>query len=81
MKKSALVGVVVVLGAVWTGTAWFTGQKAEDFVNQSIATANDSLKTFSDKWGIASKVELVSFERGVFSSTARYRVKLSLIHI
>ncbi|KAG1165830.1 hypothetical protein G6F35_018549 [Rhizopus arrhizus] len=70
MKKSALVGVVVVLGAVWTGTAWYTGQKAEDFVNQSIANANDSLKTFSDKWGIASKVELVSFERGVVSSTA-----------
>ncbi|HCW20655.1 MAG TPA: DUF945 domain-containing protein, partial [Achromobacter sp.] len=78
MKKSALVGVVVVLGAVWTGTAWYTGQKAEDFVNQSITNANDSLKTLSDKWGIGSKVELVSFERGVFSSTARYRVKFTL---
>lgn len=77
MKKSALVGVVVVLGAVWTGTAWFTGQKAEDFVKQSIDTANVELKKVSDQWGIASAVELVSFERGVFSSTARYRVKFS----
>jgi len=77
MKKSALVGVVVVLGAVWTGTAWFTGQKAEDFVKQSIDNANVELKKLSDQWGIASAVELVSFERGVFSSTARYRVKFT----
>ncbi len=77
MKKSALVGVVVVLGAVWTGTAWFTGQKAEDFVKQSIDTANVELKKLNEQWGIASAVELVSFERGVFSSTARYRVKFT----
>jgi uncharacterized protein YdgA (DUF945 family) len=78
MKKSALVGVVVVLGAVWTGTAWYTGPKAEAFVNQSIGDANVELKKFSDQWGIASTVELMSFERGVFSSTARYRVKFTL---
>ncbi|CAB3664186.1 YdgA family protein [Achromobacter pestifer] len=78
MKKSALVGIVVALGAVWTGTAWYTGQKAEDFLNQSIANANEGLKTVNAKWGIASNVELVSFERGVFSSTARYRVKFTL---
>ena len=77
MKKSAIVGVVVVLGAAWTGTAWYTGQKAEAFVNQSIGDANVELKKFSDQWGIASNVELVSFERGVFSSTARYRVKFT----
>jgi uncharacterized protein YdgA (DUF945 family) len=40
MKKSAIVGVVVALGAVWTGTAWYTGQKAEAFVKQSIEQAN-----------------------------------------
>ncbi|MNR04908.1 hypothetical protein D3C85_1209050 [compost metagenome] len=78
MKKSALVGVVVALGAVWTGTAWYTGQKAEAFVNQSIESANVELAKAGEQWGIAAVAELVSFERGVFSSTARYRMKFTV---
>ncbi|MDF8364620.1 YdgA family protein [Achromobacter anxifer] len=77
MKKSAVVGVVVVLGAIWTGTAWYTGQKAEAFVKQSIDQANVELKKFGEKWGVTPVVELVSFDRGVFSSTERYRVKFT----
>lgn len=77
MKKSAVVGVVVALGAVWTGTAWYTGQKAEAFVKQSVEQANVELQKFGEKWGVAAVVELVSFERGVFSSTERYRVKIT----
>ncbi len=68
MKKSAIVGVVVALGAVWTGTAWYTGQKAEAFVKQSIEQANLELKKVGEKWGVTPVVELVSFDRGVFSS-------------
>ena len=78
MKKSAIVGVVVALGAVWTGTAWYTGQKAEAFVKQSIDNANVELAKVGEKWGIAAVAELVSFERGVFSSTARYRMKFTV---
>ena len=77
MKKSAVVGVVVALGAVWTGTAWYTGQKAEAFVKQSIDQANAELQKFGEKWGVTPVVELMSFERGVFSSTERYRVKFT----
>lgn len=77
MKKSAVVGVVVALGAVWTGTAWYTGQKAEAFVKQSIEQANAELQKFGEKWGVTPVVELMSFERGVFSSTERYRVKFT----
>ena len=77
MKKSAVVGVVVALGAVWTGTAWYTGQKAEAFVKQSIDQANAELQKFGEQWGVTAVVELMSFERGVFSSTERYRVKLT----
>ena len=29
MKKAAIAGIVVALGAVWTGSAWYTGKKAE----------------------------------------------------
>ncbi|WP_139284420.1 DUF945 family protein, partial [Vibrio cholerae] len=58
MKKSAVVGVVVALGAVWTGTAWYTGQKAEAFVKQSVEQANVELQKFGEKWGVAAVVEL-----------------------
>ena len=68
MKKSALVGIVVALGAVWTGTAWYTGQKAEEFVKQAIEDSNVELKKVADKWGINAVAELVSFDRGVFTS-------------
>jgi uncharacterized protein YdgA (DUF945 family) len=78
MKKSAIVGVVVALGAIWTGTAWYTGQKAEAFVKQAIEDSNVELKKFNDAWGIGTVAELVSFERGVFSSTSRYRVKFTV---
>ncbi|MFD4836408.1 YdgA family protein [Achromobacter sp. NPDC058515] len=78
MKKSALVGVVVALGAIWTGTAWYTGQKAEAFVKQMIDDSNVELKKFNDAWGIGAVAELVSFERGVFSSTSRYRIKFTV---
>ncbi|WMD19089.1 YdgA family protein [Achromobacter seleniivolatilans] len=77
MKKSAILGIVVVLGAAWTGGAWYTGQKAEDFIKNEIADGNVQLKKGFDKWGIASSMELLSFERGVFSSTAHYRVRLT----
>lgn len=70
-------GVVVALGAVWTGTAWYTGQKAEAFVKQSIEQANLELKKVGEKWGVTPVVELVSFDRGVFSSTERYRIKFT----
>lgn len=77
MKKSALVGIVVALGAVWTGTAWYTGQKAEAFVKQAIEDSNVELKKVADKWGINAVAELVSFDRGVFSSVSRYRIKFT----
>ena len=77
MKKSAIVGIVVALGAVWTGTAWYTGQKAEAFVKQTIDESNVQLKKFGEQWGISAVAELLSFERGVFSSTSRYRIKFT----
>lgn len=77
MKKSALVGIVVALGAVWTGTAWYTGQKAEEFVKQAIEDSNVELKKVADKWGINAVAELVSFDRGIFTSVSRYRIKFT----
>ncbi|KOF54284.1 MULTISPECIES: YdgA family protein [unclassified Achromobacter] len=78
MKKAAIAGVIVVLGAVWTGTAWYTGKKAEEFVRQAIADGNVQLQKASEGWGVQPVIELLSFERGVFSSTERYQVTFSL---
>ena len=78
MKKAAIAGLVVALGAIWTGTAWYTGQKAEAFVKQSIEDGNVELRKIGEKWGVTPVIELMSFERGVFSSTERYRVKFTL---
>lgn len=78
MKKAAIAGLVVALGAIWTGTAWYTGQKAEAFVKQSIEDGNVELRKLGEKWGVTPVIELMSFERGVFSSTERYRVKFAL---
>lgn len=78
MKKAAIAGIVVALGAVWTGSAWYTGKKAETFVKQLIQDGNVDLQKFGERTGVTPSIELISFERGVFSSTERYRVKFSI---
>lgn len=78
MKKAAITGWIIALGAIWTGTAWYTGQKTETFVKQSIEEGNAELRKFGEKWGVTAVIELMSFERGVFSSTQRYRVTFTL---
>ena len=35
-------------------------------------------RKIGEKWGVTPVIELMSFERGVFSSTGRYRVKFTL---
>ena len=63
MKKAAIAGLVIALGAIWTGTAWYTGQKAEAFVKQSIEDGNVELRKIGEKWGVTPVIELMSFER------------------
>ncbi|MET1077323.1 MAG: YdgA family protein [Pseudomonas sp.] len=79
MKKSVgiAVGLVVAAGAVVTGGAWYTGTKLEPVLNTSISDANKELKALLPGTGITPSLELVSLERGFFSSTARYRLKVA----
>ena len=45
MNKSLVaVGVIVALGVVWTGSAWYTGKKIETHLEDMIAQANAQLK-------------------------------------
>ena len=45
MNKSLVaVGVIVALGVVWTGGAWYTGKKIETHLEDMVAQANAQLK-------------------------------------
>lgn len=41
MKKSLVaLGVIVALGAVWTGSAWYTGKSVEESAQQRLDLIN-----------------------------------------
>jgi uncharacterized protein YdgA (DUF945 family) len=71
MRKSAAAGaVVVVLAAAWLGATWYTGKRMEAESPAKIADANQKLDEIMPGEGM--KLEQISFERGFFSSHARY---------
>jgi uncharacterized protein YdgA (DUF945 family) len=77
MNKSAgvLLGIVVAIGAISAGGAWYTGTKLEGVLNGSIADANKELQAALVGSNGTASLELVSLERNVFCSTAHYRLK------
>ncbi|MDN3222006.1 YdgA family protein [Pseudomonas nunensis] len=77
MNKSAgvLLGIVVAIGAISAGGAWYTGTKLEGVLNASVADANKELQAALVGSNGTASLELLSLERGVFSSTAHYRLK------
>ncbi|KPA98649.1 hypothetical protein PF70_01230 [Pseudomonas asplenii] len=83
MNKSAglLLGVVVVVGALSTAGAWYTGNQLEGALNSSIQEANAQLKTALNSGGANASIELVSLERNLFTSTAHYRLKLQNLQL
>ncbi|MEX6211160.1 YdgA family protein [Providencia huaxiensis] len=69
MKKSLVaVGVIVALGAVWTGASWYTGSKVKDELDRVILKTNDFFAVNVPEAGLNFKVE--NYEKGVFSSKA-----------
>lgn len=77
MNKSAgvLLGIVVAIGAISAGGAWYTGSKLDGVLNTSIADANKELQAALAGSNGTASLELVSLDRHVFSSTAHYRLK------
>ena len=77
MNKPAVVllGFVVAVGVVSAGGAWYTGKQLEPVLQTAIQNANAELKTSMAGVDGTVNLELVSLDRGVFSSTAHYRVK------
>lgn len=74
MKKSLVAaGVVVALGIVWTGGAWYTGKKLETHLAEMVTQANNQLKRYSPEAGI--ELSYQNYQRGVFNSQLQLVVK------
>mgnify|MGYP001199835968 FL=1 len=75
MKKSAVVvGAVAVVAAAYTGAAWYVGVQAEKHIEAAVARANDRIvQTLGpDLNTLSAKIEIRDYERGLFSTRARY---------
>lgn len=77
MNKSAgvLLGIVVAIGAISAGGAWFTGTKIDEVLKASLTDVNRQMQAVLVGHKGTASIELVSLERHVFSSTAHYRLK------
>jgi uncharacterized protein YdgA (DUF945 family) len=77
MKKSVriTVGLALVAMAAGAASAWYTGQQLEANLHSAIAEGNQQLQSLAPGVGLDVTVELLSLQRGLFSSTAHYRLK------
>jgi uncharacterized protein YdgA (DUF945 family) len=74
MKKAAgiAVGIALAVGAIAVGGAWYTSTQLEGVLNQAVDQTNAQwAKSLPDR---SAHIELVSLEKGLFKSTAHYRV-------
>ena len=79
MKKSVVaLGVIVALGAVGVGGAWFTGEKAQTEYLRQIELANKQAQALgsSDSFKVVYKNK--QFERGFFTSQVEDELVISL---
>lgn len=79
MKKSVVaLGVIVALGVVGVGGAWFTGEKAQTEYLRQIELANKQAQALglSDSFKVVYKNK--QFERGLFTSQVEDEVVISL---
>lgn len=75
MKKSAvLAGSLLVAAAAYTGVAWYVGMEAEKTIRTAVERANQRIvKTLGPQRSkVGATIEIVGYERGIFSSHARY---------
>ncbi|WP_272898913.1 DUF945 family protein [Pseudomonas mediterranea] len=78
MNKSAsvLLGIVVAIGAVSAGGAWYTGTKLEGVLQTANAESNKQMVTaLAGSKRVAPHRGGLRCARGIFSSTAHYRLK------
>lgn len=67
MKKSLVAAsVIVALGIVWTGGAWYTGKKLETHLAEMVTQANAHIKSSAPQANV--ELSYQNYQRGVFSS-------------
>ncbi|TLV23049.1 DUF945 domain-containing protein [Klebsiella indica] len=74
MKKSLVVaGVIIALGVVWTGGAWYTGKQLESHIAAMVQQANAQLQNSLPQAGV--ELTYQNYQRGLFSSHLQLVVK------
>ncbi|MDD0975751.1 YdgA family protein [Pseudomonas fontis] len=83
MKKTvgALSGLALAVAAICTAGAWYTGQQLPAVLDQSIAQSNQQLAQSIAGAGGSAQIELLSLERHLYSSTARYHLKVENLQL
>ena len=79
MKKStAIVGVLVALGAAYLGATWYVGKQAQQTIENVVASANDRLVAMlGPELGRSGlKFEIEDYQRRFFSSDVIYSVRM-----
>jgi len=76
MKKTKVaVGVIVALGVIWTGAAWFTGKQLESHRDQMLQNANAQLNAYAPNSRLTLSFQ--DYQRGVFTSKTKLVVQAS----
>jgi len=74
MKKTLVAsGVIVALGVVWTGAAWYTGKQLEGRLADMVKQANVELKNSAPEAGV--ELAYQNYQRGIFKSHLQLVVK------
>lgn len=77
---SVIAGVVVVVGAVATAGAWYTGTRVEEVIRAGVAEANVQLQERMAGDNGSASLEVTSVERHFFSSEVHYKLLLGGEH-
>ena len=72
-KTKIAVGVVIALGAIWTGAAWLTGKQIESHMDQIVQNANAQLAQIAPESRL--KVSYQNYQRGLFTSRTQLVVQ------
>ncbi|WP_026001324.1 YdgA family protein [Pseudomonas donghuensis] len=82
MKKSTgVLGLVVAVAAVCTAGAWYTGKQLPGVLETTIAESNAQTKQALLGMDSSMVLELVSLDTHLFTSTAKYRLKVQNLQV
>lgn len=78
-KITVLAGAVVLVGVAYTASAWYVGKQAQVAIADAVEQANDRAVRMlgPDLTPARFNIEIRSYERGVYSSTAHYVIHTS----